>query len=93
MPRQFLLAPLAALAVAVAPALTTPLAAQDNPAEVTETTEATPMELRAAQVVQLLNGEIDAAPETLFTDGFLAAVQVEQIEAIARQITGQFGTA
>ena len=93
MRRQSLLAPMGALAIAFAPALIAPLAAQVSPAEVAETSEATPTEMRAAQVVQLLNGKMDEAPETLFTDGFLAAVPVEQIEAIARQITGQFGAA
>ncbi|MGB3472391.1 MAG: serine hydrolase, partial [Erythrobacter sp.] len=60
-------------------------AAQEAPAE------KTPIEQRADQVVAFLNGEAEAS--TIFTDGFLKAVPLAQLNAISTQLTGQFGAA
>lgn len=51
----------------------------------------TPIELRAEEVVALLNG--DGAPEDLFSKSFLAAIPPAQIRAVSEGITSQFGPA
>ncbi|MFL0356630.1 serine hydrolase [Erythrobacter sp. GH1-10] len=65
--------------------------AQGN--DVEAVAEQTPIEMRAEQVVLLLNGQLDEQPDAVFTEAFLAAVPTEQLKAISQQLTGQFGAA
>lgn len=53
--------------------------------------EQTPLEMRADQVVELLNGEVE--PVDIFNNAFLTAVPSTQFKAIATQLTSQFGAA
>ena len=53
--------------------------------------EQSPLEMRAEQVVALVNGELE--PEEIFTDGFLSAIPPAQFKTIAGQLTAQFGKA
>lgn len=81
-----------AAALALSPALTSaPLFAQESDGVTSEAAEQTPLEMRADQVVAIVNGEL--APDDIFTDGFLRAVPPEQLAAISQQLTGQFGAA
>lgn len=78
-----------ALLAAPVPALAT---TQDAPLAASPVTAGqTPLELRARDVVALINGE--KPPEELFTDDFLAEVPPEQFIAISQQLTSQFGAA
>jgi beta-lactamase class A len=69
---------------------TPPLAAQ-TPAAATAPAAQTPIEMRADQVVALLNGA--AQPEDIFSDGFLNAVSAAQIKGLSAGFTAQFGSA
>jgi beta-lactamase class A len=89
MPRYLLLAPLAALALPFAPALTAPLAAQEPVPAVADAPTA--LEERSLQVVMLLNGE--AIPEDVFSREFQAAVPAAQIKALSANFVAQFGAA
>lgn len=77
------------LALALAPALTAPLAAQEPAPAVADAPSA--LEERSAQIVGVLNGE--TAPEAVFTDGFRAAVADSQIKALSASLTAQLGPA
>jgi len=55
--------------------------------------EQTALEMRSAQVVALVNGELDVPLDEVFTQSFLAAVPEAQLRAIFTQLTGQFGAA
>ena len=70
-------------------AIAAPVIAQDD--IVADTDEKTPLELRADQVVAVINGEVE--PSEVFTDGFLAAVPPAQLAAISQQLTTQYGAA
>jgi beta-lactamase class A len=75
-----------ALAWAAVPAL------GQEPAPLEETRmEQTALEMRAGQVIALINGEI--MPEDVFTDGFLAALPAPQFQTVSDQLTSQFGAA
>ncbi len=65
--------------------------AQDSEATAERTAEQSALQMRADQIVALLNREIE--PQEVFTDGFLAAVPPEQIDALSEQLTGEFGPA
>ncbi len=65
------------------------LAAQTAPTAAAA--EQTQLEIRADQVVALLNGKAD--PADLFTQGFRAAVADAQIKALSANFTAQFGAA
>ncbi|HSJ77555.1 MAG TPA: serine hydrolase, partial [Erythrobacter sp.] len=67
-----------------------PLMAQESTEEMAPTAQ-TPIELRAGQVVALLNGELQ--PEDLFTQGFRAAIADAQLKALSASMTAQFGPA
>lgn len=67
----------------------TPALAQRAPA--VAATQQSPLEIRSAQVVAVINGEI--APEEVFTTAFLAAVAPAQLAAISASLTAQFGPA
>lgn len=71
-------------------ALGTPALAQDDSAAQSVAAPETPIEMRAEQIVEIINGE---APPDVFTDGFLAAVPPAQLQAISAQLTAQFGRA
>ena len=80
------------LAAALAPvALTAPLSAQETDDAVTVTAEQTALEMRADQVIALLNGEIE--PEDVLTEGFIAQVPPAQLKAISAAWTTQYGKA
>lgn len=79
------------LALAAGMPMAVPLAAQvQGPAPVAAQ-EQTALELRAGQVVDLLNGT--ATPEDIFTAGFRAAIADAQIRALATSLVSQFGPA
>ena len=78
---------LLSLGLALAPLA--PLAAQE--ASIAEPSQATPLQQRTAQVVELLNGTL--APEEAMAASFLQSVSAEQIKAIGAQLTSQFGPA
>ena len=80
----------AAPALALA-ALATPLSAQENAQTATTETEQTALEMRAEQVVALLNGEIE--PEEVLTEAFVAQVPPAQLKAISAAWTAQYGKA
>ncbi len=65
--------------------------AQDSDTAAVQTTEQSALQMRAEQIVALLNGDIE--PQDVFTDGFLAAVPPEQIDALSQQLIGEFGAA
>lgn len=80
------------IGLAFALLLAQPTFAQSGASEEAETTsELTVLEMRAEQVVALLNGEGD--PQEIFTQGFLAAVPPAQLAGIVQQLSGQFGAA
>ncbi|NCP13261.1 MAG: serine hydrolase [Sphingomonadales bacterium] len=54
-------------------------------------TQNSPMEIRAEQVVALLNGKVE--PADIFTPAFRAAVADAQIKALSASLTAQFGPA
>ncbi|WP_172970237.1 serine hydrolase [Erythrobacter sp. THAF29] len=58
-----------------------------------QTSEMSAIAERSQQVVDLINGELDAPLEDVFTPEFLAAVPPAQLQAISGQLTGQFGRA
>lgn len=82
-------------ALAIACGLVVPLpaaaAAAQEPARSPAPAMQTPLEARADQVVELLNGKLE--PEAIFTDGFRAAVADAQLKALAANLTAQFGRA
>jgi beta-lactamase class A len=86
MHRKILIA--AALMALALPAL--PVMAQTPPAAAAPS-EQTALEARADQVIAVLNGA--AAPEAVFSAGFLAAVPTAQIKALSASLTAQFGSA
>jgi len=69
---------------------TLPLIAQTQPSAAPQL-EQTVVEARADQVVAVLNGA--AAPEAVFSTGFLAAVPAAQVKALSASLTAQFGAA
>ncbi len=80
--------PLAAIALLITPL---PALAQAEEAPVAQSAEQTVLEMRADEVVALFNG--NAEPEDIFSAAFLAQVSADQFRTIAKQITGQFGSA
>jgi beta-lactamase class A len=68
-----------------------PLAAQAEPPAKATAAEQTPLEMRAGQVVALLNGKAD--PADIFTAGFRAAVADAQIVTLSASLVAQFGPA
>jgi Beta-lactamase enzyme family len=80
-----------AASLAVLPSFASGALAQEPEATASSAQQQTPLELRADQVVDLLNGEIE--PESIFSEGFLSAVPSPQFKAIAIQLTTQFGAA
>ena len=82
---------LLALAMLPAAAAGAPLWAQVPAGVPADPAQQGGLELRAGQLVALMNGELEA--ESLFTDAFLAAVPAAQIRAIADSMTAQHGRA
>lgn len=83
------LAAIAACCLALAGA---PLAAQTtSPATAPAPAAKSQLEIRADQVVALLNGKVE--PAEIFTGAFRAAVPDAQIKALGTSLTGQFGAA
>lgn len=74
---------LVAFGLPAAPAL-----AQRAPAAVSQQS---PLDIRSAQVVAVINGEIP--PEEVFTPDFLAAVAPAQLASVSASLTAQFGPA
>ena len=87
-------ATLAALALAAIAPLH-PAIAQDRAMEPApaQSQPATALEMRAEQVVALVNGDPGVPLSDMFTAGFLAAVPEAQLRAISAQLTSQFGAA
>ncbi|MEM7781579.1 MAG: serine hydrolase [Pseudomonadota bacterium] len=83
------------IALVLASMITTamPLAAQEEPITVEQTEQATPIEMRTSQIVDLLNSELTEPLPDIFTDEMMAAVSPAQLEALAEQYSGQFGRA
>lgn len=79
-----------AIALASSAIFAPPLAAQCPP-EVTTLADQAPLDLRADQVVALLNGTVQ--PEEIFSDGFRSAVADAQIKALSANLTAQLGSA
>lgn len=77
-----------ALALGAVVAPSSAVFAQEPPAA---SAARTALEVRADQVVKLLNGEVQ--PADLFTDGFRAAVADAQIKTLSASLTAQFGRA
>jgi len=84
---KFLAPALFSLGLALAPVV--PLAAQEMAMD--EPAQASMLEQRTAQVVELINGTL--APEEAMADTFLQSVSAEQLKIIGSQLTGQFGQA
>lgn len=82
-----------ALALVVPTIAATPVLAQDQNAQPSGQIAQSPIELRSGQVVDLINGELEAAIEEIFTPQFLAAVPPSQLSAISMQLSSQFGRA
>ena len=80
---------LSALAMAPAPALAHVEA--QAPASTARPAQSIALEARSAQVVALLNGEVQ--PDEVFTAGFRAAIADAQIKALSANLTAQFGRA
>ncbi|WP_298333516.1 serine hydrolase [uncultured Erythrobacter sp.] len=68
-----------------------PTAAQSLEHEVAPAEEQSGLQMRAEQVVALVNGELE--PEEVLSESFLAAIPAERFKGIARQLTTQFGAA
>jgi beta-lactamase class A len=78
------------LLILAAVATGTPAAAQTPPGQETAVSPASnPMTQRARDVVAVLRGQADLP--NVFTPGFLAQVPPQQIAAVARQLSEQFG--
>jgi len=82
---------LATLALGALALTAAPLAAQVEPPAKATAAEQTPLEMRADQVVALLNGKAD--PADIFTAGFRAAVADAQIVTLSASLVAQFGPA
>ncbi|WP_301749490.1 serine hydrolase [uncultured Erythrobacter sp.] len=82
---------LATLALGTLALAAAPLAAQVEPPAKATAAEQTPLEMRADQVVALLNGKAD--PADIFTAGFRAAVADAQIVTLSASLVAQFGPA
>ena len=82
---------LAMLALGALALTAAPLAAQVEPPATAAAAEQTPLEMRADQVVALLNGKAD--PADIFTAGFRAAVADAQIVTLSASLVAQFGPA
>ncbi|MHA7818310.1 MAG: serine hydrolase [Erythrobacter sp.] len=68
-----------------------PTQAQDAAEATVEAGQQTPLEIRSAQVVAVLNGELPA--EEVFAESFLAQIPPAQLAAIAQQWIAQYGAA
>lgn len=68
-----------------------PLWAQENPAQMTEAEERSPIEMRAVQVVAMINGEVE--PEAVLSKAFLKAIPPDQIKQFAQRLVTQYGPA
>ena len=77
----------AALALASVGAAIDPMAYPAHAQE--ESAEQSPLDARAADVVDLIRGEGDAAD--VFSDAFLAQVSAETFAQISQQLTAQLG--
>jgi beta-lactamase class A len=71
----------------------TPAMAEDNPPRIEASTEASALELRGAQMVALLNGELSEPFDTVFTPEMLAAVSPTQLTELAAQLLADLGRA
>jgi beta-lactamase class A len=80
-----------ALALGLLAALPAAAQAQEPATAAAPAAVQTAIEARSAEVVALLNGK--AAPEDVFTTGFLAAIPASQIRALSASLTAQFGAA
>ena len=69
----------------------TPALAQEADTAELLPSDQTALELRTEQVVAIINA--DLPPEEVFTQGFLTAVPLPQLEALMARFTGQFGPA
>lgn len=56
-------------------------------------TEQSALEMRADQVVAMINGELEAQLEDVFSPQFLASVPAAQLTGLSAQLTAQFGRA
>ena len=79
------------ISLAVLPSFASGALAQKPDATASTEKQQDPLELRADQVVDLLNAKIE--PESIFNDDFLSAVPSPRFKAIAIQLTTQFGAA
>lgn len=70
-----------------------PLRANDTPPATTSATSANPLETRSVQIVAMLNGELAAPFESVFTPEMLAAVSQEQLTALSAQFAADYGRA
>ena len=71
--------------------LNSPLSAQANEPSSAQENPRSPLEIRADEVIALINGELE--PEDVFTQGFLNVVSAERFKSITQQLTSQFGRA
>lgn len=79
------------IAASILAALPAPIFAQSEAPNIERSSDETALEMRADDVIALLNSKADA--ETIFSASFLAQVSPEQFAAISRQLTDQFGAA
>ena len=78
------------LALATSALWLAPLAAQETTAAATAPAERTPLETRAANVVDAINGKAD--PAKVFSPGFLKAVPPAQLAAVSASFTAKCNT-
>ena len=69
------------------------IAQQANADQTVEADAQSPVQIRASQIVEMLNGELEAELTEVFTEAFLAAVPPAQLNTLSQQITGNFGRA
>ncbi len=82
---------LLAILIAIALPADDAKAQSHDPTPSPEAAAMTPLETRANEVVAVLNGDDDG--EAIFAPVFLNAVPLEQLAALSRQLTDQFGRA
>lgn len=83
---------LAVLAFATAGLWLTPVAAQEGaPPSPSAPAERTPLEMRADDVVALINGKVE--PAEVFDSSFRAAISDAQIKGLSTNLVAQFGVA
>ncbi|MEM9311908.1 MAG: serine hydrolase [Pseudomonadota bacterium] len=82
---------LLAILIAIALPADNAKAQSHDPTPSSEAAAMTPLETRANEVVAVLNGDDDG--EAIFAPVFLNAVPLDQLAALSRQLTDQFGPA